>query len=85
MRRALKIGVALGFSFGVVVFAGYSLASWWVCSSSRLCPGHWLPYLIIFTIGVTIFALLGLAGAAMLRGMYEATRVDGGDSAEDGN
>ncbi len=77
MRRALKIGAALGFSVGVVIFAGYALASWWVCSSSRICPDHWLPYLVVFMIGVTVFLLLGMVGAAMFRGMYEVTRVDG--------
>ncbi len=69
------MGAILGFATGVVVFVGYVLASWWVCSSMLDCPGHWFPYLVIFGIGVAIFTLLGAAIAGTLRGLYLMTKV----------
>ena len=80
MRRCIKIGAIAGFLSGIIVFLGYALASWWVCDSLLDCPGHWLPYLIIFGIGVTTLTLMGVVTAAILRGLYELTRVDGPSS-----
>ncbi len=80
MRRCIKIGAIAGFLSGIIVFLGYALTSWWVCSGLLDCPGHWLPYLIIFGIGVTTFTLIGVVTAAILRGLYEFTRVDGSSS-----
>ena len=80
MRRCIKIGAIAGFLSGIIVFLGYALASWWVCDSLLDCPGHWLPYLIIFGIGVTTLTLMGVVTAAILRGLYEFTRVDGSSS-----
>ena len=77
MKRCIKIGALGGFLAGVIVFLGYAMASWWVCSSLRECPGSWVPYLVIFAIGVVIFTGLGSLAAAILRGLYELTRVDG--------
>ena len=77
MKRCVKIGAIAGFLSGVIVFLGYAMASWWVCSSLRDCPGSWVPYLVIFAIGVAVFALLGLLAAAILRRLYDMTRVDG--------
>ena len=77
MKRCIKIGAITGFLVGTIVFAGYALASWWVCSTLLGCPGHWFPYLIIFIIGVAIFTALGTLTAAFLRGMYDRFRVDG--------
>ncbi len=77
MKRCIKIGAITGFLSGIIVFIGYALASVWVCSSLLDCPGHWLPYLVIFTIGVAVFTLSGALLAAFLRGMYDLTRVDG--------
>ena len=77
MKRCVKIGAITGFLSGVLVFLGYAMASWWVCSSLRDCPGSWVPYLVIFAIGVTVFSLLGLLAAAILRRLYDMTRVDG--------
>ncbi len=79
MRRWVKVGTTLGFAAGVIVFAGYVVASWWVCTTLRQCPGHWFPYLVIFCIGTSIFTLMGFAAAAVLRGMYQITRVDTDD------
>ncbi|MXX92601.1 MAG: hypothetical protein F4Y63_04005 [Chloroflexi bacterium] len=77
MKRCIKIGALGGFLAGIIVFFGYAMASWWVCSSLRECPGSWVPYLVIFAIGVAIFTALGSLAAAILRGLYELTRVDG--------
>lgn len=77
MKRCIKIGALAGFLAGVIVFLGYAMASWWVCSSLRDCPGSWVPYLVIFAIGVAIFTGLGSLTAAIMRGLYELTRVDG--------
>jgi len=77
MKRCIKIGALGGFLAGIIVFLGYATASWWVCSSLRECPGSWVPYLVIFAIGVAIFTALGSLTAAILRGLYELTRVDG--------
>ena len=76
MRRCIKIGSIAGFLSGIIVFLGYVIASWWVCSGLLDCPGHWLPYLIIFGIGVTTFTLMGVVTAAILHGLYQLTRVD---------
>ena len=76
MKRCIKIGALGGFLAGVIVFLGYAMASWWVCSSLRECPGSWIPYVVIFAIGVAVFTSLGVLGAAILRGLYEVTRVD---------
>ena len=76
MKRCIKIGALGGFLAGIIVFLGYAMASWWVCSSLRDCPGSWVPYLVIFAIGVAIFTGLGSLAAAILRGLYEVTRVD---------
>ena len=76
MRRYVKIGGVVGFVLGSIVFLGYAVASWWVCTSLRDCPGHWLPYLIIFGIGVVAFTVIGIVGAAVLRKLYEWTRVE---------
>ncbi len=76
MKRCIKIGALGGFLAGIIVFLGYAMASWWVCSSLRECPGSWVPYLVIFAIGVAIFTALGVLVAAILRGLYEVTRVD---------
>ena len=77
MKRCVKIGALGGFLSGVIVFIGYAMASWWVCSSLRDCPGSWIPYLLIFAIGVAVFTALGLLAAAILRRLYELTRMDG--------
>ena len=77
MQKCIKIGALAGFLSGVIVFLGYAMASWWVCSSLRECPGSWIPYLVIFAIGVAIFTALGSLTAVILRGLYELTRVDG--------
>ena len=77
MKRCVKIGAIAGFLSGILVFLGYAMASWWVCSSLRDCPGSWVPYLVIFAIGVTVFSLLGSLAAAILRRLYDMTRVDG--------
>ncbi len=76
MKRCIKIGALAGFLSGIIVFLGYAMASWWVCSSLRDCPGSWIPYLVIFAIGVTMFTALGTLTAAFLRGMYDRFRVD---------
>lgn len=77
MQRCIKIGAIAGFLSGIIVFLGYAMASWWVCSSLRDCPSSWVPYLAIFAIGVAVFTLLGSLAAAILRGLYDLTRVDG--------
>ena len=77
MSRCIKIGAAAGFLSGIIVFLGYAMASWWVCSSLRDCPGSWVPYLVIFAIGVATLTLLGALSAAVLRKLYDFTRVDG--------
>ena len=77
MKRCIKIGAMAGFLSGIIVFLGYAMASWWVCSSLRDCPGSWVPYVVIFTIGVAALTLLGALSAAILRKLYELTRVDG--------
>ena len=77
MKRCIKIGATAGLLSGIIVFLGYAMASWWVCSSLRDCPGSWVPYLVIFAIGVAIFTALGSLTAVILRGLYELTRVDG--------
>ena len=71
----MKIGAIAGFALGVIVFVGYVVTSWWVCSSMLDCPGHWLPYVAIFVVGVSVFTLIGTAVAAALRGLYEITKV----------
>ena len=76
--KAAKIGAALGSGIGVLVFAGYALASWWFCSGSRSCPDHWLPYAIVVFSGVALFAVMGTVAGAIGRAMYQVTRVDGG-------
>lgn len=76
MRKAVTVGTIIGFAIGVVVFVGYALAAWWVCSGILVCPGHWIPYAIVFTLGVTLFTLLGAGAGMLLRGMYQVTRVD---------
>ena len=76
MRRCIKIGGIGGAASGLIVFLGYVLASWWVCSGLLDCPGHWLPYLIIFAIGVSVFTLSGLILAAILHWFYQFTKVD---------
>ena len=76
MKRCIKIGALAGFLSGIIVFLGYAMASWWVCSSLRDCPGSWIPYLVIFAIGVAMFTALGTLTAAFLRGMYDRFRVD---------
>lgn len=75
MKRCIKIGALGGFLAGIIVFLGYAMASWWVCSSLRECPGSWVPYLVIFAIGVSIFTLIGLIAAIVLHGLYRITRV----------
>ena len=80
MKRYAKIGAVIGFLAGVVVFLGYIATSWWVCSTLLDCPGHWLPYAVIFTIGLTFFTAAGAIAAAILRGLYEMFRIDGGPS-----
>ena len=75
MKQAVKIGAIVGFALGCLVFLGYVMTSWWVCSSMLDCPGHWLPYLVIFTIGVSVFTLIGAGIAAALRGLYQITKV----------
>ena len=80
MKRYAKIGAVIGFLAGVVVFVGYVATSWWVCSTLLDCPGHWLPYVIIFAIGLTFFTAAGAIAAAFLRGLYEMFRIDGGSS-----
>lgn len=77
MKRWIKIGALLGFLTGVIVFVGYIITSWWVCTTLLDCPGHWLPYLIIFGVGTTVSTLFGITVAAGLRGLYQFTRVDG--------
>ena len=76
MKRCVTIGAIAGLSIGVLIFLGYVIASWWVCSTLLDCPGHWLPYLLVFAIGATITTLLGATAAFLLRGLYEFTRVD---------
>ncbi len=76
MKRCVKIGALAGFLSGIIVFLGYAFASWWVCSSLLDCPGSWIPYLVIFAIGVAVFTSLGVIAAAILRRLYELTRVD---------
>ncbi len=80
MKRYAKIGALIGFLAGVVVFVGYVATSWWVCSTLFDCPGHWLPYVIIFTIGLTFFTAAGAIAGAFLRGLYEMFRIDGSPS-----
>ena len=77
MRRCIKIGALGGFAAGILVFIGYVITSWWVCTTLLDCPGHWLPYLIIFAIGTTVFTLIGVVLAVVLRGLHSVTRVDG--------
>lgn len=77
MKRCIKIGVLAGFLSGIIVFTGYAMTSWWLCTTLRDCPGSWIPYLVIFAIGVTIFTTFGALSAAILRKLYESTRVDG--------
>ena len=72
-----KIGAAIGFLAGVVVFLGYVATSWWVCTTLLDCPSHWSPYAVIFTIGLTFFTAAGAIAAACLRRLYELLRVDG--------
>ena len=75
MRRCIKIGAIGGFLAGTLVFLGYIITSWWVCTTLLDCPGHWLPYLIIYAIGVTIATLIGLVTAVILHTLYRLTRV----------
>ena len=77
MKRCIKFGAIGGFITGVIVFFGYVITSWWVCSSLLDCPGHWFPYLIIFAIGTTVFTLIGVILAVVLSGLHRVTRVDG--------
>ena len=76
MKRCIKIGTLAGFLSGVIVFIGYAFASWWVCSSLRDCPGSWIPYLVIFAIGVSLFTMVGATIATILHKLYDITRVD---------
>ena len=80
MLRALAIGATIGAALGTVIFAGYAAAGWWVCTTLPACPGHWLPYLITFAIGVTIFTAAGAGIAIALRGLYRMTRVEADES-----
>ena len=77
MKRCVKIGAIAGFVLGILIFLGYIITSWWVCTTLLDCPGHWFPYLLIFAIGATITTLLGAATAFILRSLYEVTKVDG--------
>lgn len=77
MKRCVKFGAIAGFALGTLIFIGYIITSWWVCTTLLDCPGHWLPYLLIFAIGTTITTILGATTAFILRGLYEFTRVDG--------
>lgn len=79
MKKALIIGTSIGAALGAIIFAGYSAASWWVCSTLPDCPGHWLPYLVTFAIGTTVFTVAGAGIATTLRGLYNITRVDAAD------
>ena len=76
MKRCVKIGAIAGLVLGILIFIGYTITSWWVCTTLLDCPGHWLPYLLIFAVGATITTLLGAAAAFILRGLYEFTKVD---------
>lgn len=80
MKKALIIGTSIGAALGSIIFAGYAAASWWVCSTLPDCPGHWLPYLVTFAIGTTVFTAGGATMATTLRCMYNMTRVDAADT-----
>lgn len=77
MKRCIKIGAVAGFASGIIVFIGYVITSWWVCSTLLGCPGHWLPYLAIFGVGVSVFTLMGVTAAAVLHKLYDYFRVEG--------
>ena len=79
MKKALTIGAVIGAALGVIIFAGYAAAGWWVCTTLPDCPGHWLPYVLVFGIGVTIFTLVGAGISTFLRGMYNLTKVEADD------
>ncbi len=75
MARCIKIGAFGGLAAGLVVFLGYVVASWWVCTTLRECPAHWLPYLVIFGIGVGVLTSVGIVAATVLHCLYRMTRV----------
>lgn len=76
MRKPLVIGASIGCILGAIIFAGYATAGWWVCTTLPACPGHWLPYLLTFAIGVAVFTVFGAAVAMGLRFLYRITRVE---------
>lgn len=77
MKRCVIIGAIAGLALGILVFFGYVITSWWVCTTLLDCPGHWLPYLLIFLIGTSITTLLGVSAAFILRRLYDFAKVDG--------
>ena len=77
MKRCVIIGAVAGLALGILIFVGYVITSWWLCTTLRDCPGHWLPYLFIFAVGSTVATLLGAAAAFVLRALYDFTRVEG--------
>lgn len=76
MRNAFILGATIGGALGAVVLIGYAAAGWWVCTSLTDCPAHWLPYLVVYVVGVIGISLASGGIAAGLRFLYRTTRVD---------
>ncbi|MEX0763534.1 MAG: hypothetical protein WD208_08125 [Dehalococcoidia bacterium] len=75
MRRSAVIGAIVGLLFGIVMSIGYAGASIFLCYQERACPDHWLPFALVFLIGLTIAAIIGTVVALVLRLAFIATRV----------